>query len=119
MFDVIFKVYACFWSYIGNFSGWIEDTAENSTEVVAGIGAIFGAILIEYSYFSNAEEVRLLFVLLLLPVGGVIGGIVAYLLGGFFIWIIMLIIYGTAIAISLIPPITLIFTLYNIIVWTN
>ncbi len=58
MFDVIFKNYACFWSYIGNFSSWVGDTAESSTEVVAGIGAIFGAILIEYIYFSNAEEVR-------------------------------------------------------------
>ncbi len=51
-----------------------EDLLDKISEITGWIGAVSGIIVFEYFYFNNAEPVRLLFVILLIPCGLIIGG---------------------------------------------
>lgn len=48
-------------------------------QYIVSIGAILGVIGFEYLYMTNAENVRLLYIILLIPVGLIVGGIGLYL----------------------------------------
>ena len=82
---------------------------------IVGAGAVIGILTVEYIYFTDAEEVRLLFVLLLVPFGAVVGGIVAGLLVlilGISVWAL-----GVGLVLAVIGGI--IYLLYSIVIWTN
>ena len=92
-----------------------EDVAGSALRICQVVGAIIGLVLVEHAYFTSAEEVRLLFVLLLAPVGAAIGGIVGT-------FIAMLVPLGAITAIIFLVGAIIygvIWALYSVVVWTN
>lgn len=92
---------------------------EEGFPVPVVISAVLGIMFIEYSYFTSAEEVRLLYVLLLIPVGGILGAIVMFLvlaIIGFSLGVA-----GVALVIALIGGVIygVWYVLYHTVIWTN
>ena len=87
------------------------------------LGALFNTILAEYYYFTEAEYVRLLFVLLLLPAGALGGAVVSFIIWWLIHKIVVFLYYFVkvvgiaAIIIGVVGGV--IWILYSIIVWTN
>ena len=91
------------------------DFEEEVFGVIVLIGAIVGVIGCEYLYVTNADEVRLLWIIVLIPVGAIAGALAA----GLVIGIILLGVWAAAFAAVIAAIAGIIYVLHSIIVWTN
>jgi hypothetical protein len=86
---------------------------------VAAIGALLGVLFAEYTYFTKAEHVRLLFVLLLIPVGAFGGAVAAVLATVLFIVIAKISFYLAMALLALAIVGFIVKFLYNTVIWSN
>jgi len=92
---------------------------EEATPWILGVGAVLGLIGIEYSYFTNASEVRLLFVVILAPVGVLVGGLAAGIIVYGAIALVQMSLVIAVVGGVLALLIGIIYLLYSVVVWTN
>lgn len=100
----------------------MDDFIEKAGVWGTAIFALLGIVLCEIFYFNNADEVRLLFLLLLIPIGAILGAISFWILIGL-AWLAVMA-TGVGIMIGLVVGavavvIMLLIWLYEVVVHTN
>ena len=93
----------------------IEDIVEIATPIMYTILIIGGIVGVEYLYFTRADEVRLLFVLLLIPIGALLG----FLAGHLIVVVLAVSLFAGVVAAILFIVGGIISVLYNTVIWTN
>lgn len=97
----------------------MEDFTDEYMPYLFAAGALVGLLFVEYQYFTRAEQVRLLFVILLAPVGAIAGGLITVLAAG------LTMLFGIALAwfirVAIVAGIVfaVVYGLYNVVIWTN
>ncbi|WP_049629483.1 hypothetical protein [Cellvibrio sp. pealriver] len=89
MMDKIFKAYEKIYRTAYKFREWLYDDENRLATPVQFIGMIVGIISLEYLYFTKAVDVRLLFVVLIILPGAIIGRMAAWLLYDLFKLIVL------------------------------
>lgn len=92
---------------------------EDIIPIAAMIGAVVGLVGAEVMYFTKADEVRLLFVILLIPGGAIAGAAAAAGLTWLTFVVFGLSLIAGAIALVVFIIGGAIKLLYNAVVWTN
>jgi len=95
------------------------DIEEEIIPWIGGLGAVLGIVGCEYLYFSNADEVRLLYVILLIPVGAILGAIATILIAYSVVALLGLSVVAAVVALVLAVVGGIVYLLHSIVVWRN